>query len=60
MKIYLVICNGKVSGEAYTTLSKAQKFCESRGAKEDALGWVYSDGENVYMITDVQVNTDCP
>lgn len=55
MRVYLVVCNGKISSEAYTTLDKAQKFCESRGAKQDINDWVYTDDVNVYMITDVQV-----
>ena len=55
MKIYLVVCNGTISSEAYYTLEQAQKFCESRGAKQDVTAWVYTTDEDVYMITDVQV-----
>ena len=55
MKVYLVVCNGKISSEAYYTLEQAQEFCESRGAKQDVSAWVYTTDEDVYMITDVQV-----
>ena len=59
MNIYIVLCNGKVSSEAYRTLEEAQKFCESRGAKpkEFGNGWIYRDELNcrLYQITDVQV-----
>jgi hypothetical protein len=59
MNIYIVICNGKVSSEAYRTVEEAQKFCESRGAKpkEFGNGWIYQDELNcrLYQITDVQV-----
>lgn len=55
MKVYLVVCNGKISREAYYTLEQAQEFCESRGAKQDVNAWVYTTDEDVYMITDVQV-----
>lgn len=55
MKVYLVVCNGTISSEAYYTLEQAQKFCERRGAKQDVTAWVYTTDEDVYMITDVQV-----
>ena len=59
MNIYIVLCNGKVSSEAYRTLEEAQKFCERRGAKpkEFGNGWIYQDELNciLYQITDVQV-----
>ena len=57
MNIYIVLCNGKVSSEAYRTLEEAQKFCESRGAikKENGNGWLYEDNCHLYQITDVQV-----
>ena len=62
MNIYIVLCNGKVSSEAYRTLEEAQKFCESRGAKpkEFSNGWIYRDELNcrLYQITDVQVRKD--
>ena len=37
MRVYLVVCNGKISSEAYSALEQAQEFCESRGAKQDAI-----------------------
>ena len=55
MRVYLVVCNGKISSEAYYTLEQAQEFCERRGAKQDVSAWVYTTDEDVYMITDVQV-----
>ena len=55
MNIYLVMYNGKVSSEAYRTLEEAQNFCESRYGTFKETDWRYSDGENVYIITDVQV-----
>lgn len=55
MNIYIVICNGKVSSEAYRTLEEAQKFCENRGAKQGISCWVYTTEKDVYTITDVQV-----
>ena len=55
MRVYLVVCNGKISSEAYSALEQAQEFCESRGAKQDVSAWVYTPDEDVYMITDVQV-----
>ena len=55
MRVYLVVCNGKISSEAYSTLEQAQGFCERRGAKQDVSAWVYTTEEDVYMITDVQV-----
>ena len=57
MRIYLVICNGKVSSEAYTTLKEAEEFCISRGASESIDdSWTFAKGEDVYQITDVQVD----
>lgn len=59
MNVYIVVCNGKVSSEAYRTLEEAQKFCESRGAKpkEFGNGWIYQDELSCrfYQITVVQV-----
>ena len=48
MNIYIVLCNGKVSSEAYRTLKEAEAFCESRGAKpkEFGNGWIYQDELN--------------
>ena len=60
MRVYLVVCNGKISSEAYYTLEQAQEFCESRGAKQDVSAWVYTTDEDVYMITDVRVATNTP
>ena len=60
MRVYLVVCNGKVSSEAYSTLEQAQEFCERRGAKQDVSAWVYTNDEDVYIITDVQVTTNTP
>ena len=55
MNVYIVVCNGNVSSEAYRTLEEAQKFCEGRCGTFKENNWKYSDGENVYIITDVQV-----
>ena len=55
MRVYLVVCNGKISSEAYSTLEQAQEFCERRGARQDVSAWVYITNEDVYMIMDVQV-----
>lgn len=58
MNIYIVICNGKVSSEAYRTLKEAEAFCESRGAKKVINRWLFTDNDDVYQITDVQVRKD--
>ena len=55
MNIYVVLCNGKLSSEGYETLKQAQKFCESRGAKKVINRWLFTDNDDVYQITDVQV-----
>ena len=55
MNVYIVICNGKVSSEAYRTLKEAEAFCESRGAKKVINRWLFTDNDDVYQITDVQV-----
>ena len=57
MKVYVVLCNGRLSSEGYETLKQAQRFCESRGAtkKENGNGWLYEDNCHLYQITDVQV-----
>lgn len=56
MKVYLVVCNGKISGEAYSTLKQAQEFCERRGARQIANNsCIYTTDEDVYMISPVQV-----
>ena len=55
MNVYLVVCNGKISSEAYRTLKEAEAFCESRYGTFKETDWRYSDGENVYVIIDVQV-----
>ena len=60
MRIYLVICNGKVSSEAYRTLKEAEDFCESRGAKKVINRWLFTNNDDVYQITDVQVNIRTP
>jgi hypothetical protein len=60
MKIYLVICNGKVSSEAYRTLKEAEAFCESRGAKKVINRWLFTNNDDVYQITDVQVDIRTP
>ena len=60
MRVYLVICNGKFSSEAYRTLKEAEAFCESRGAKKIINRWLFTDNDDVYQITDVQVNTRTP
>ena len=60
VRVYLVICNGKISSEAYRTLKEAEAFCESRGAKKIINRWLFTDNDDVYQITDVQVNTCTP
>lgn len=55
MNVYLVVCNGKISSEAYRTLKEAEAFCESRGAKKVMNRWLFTDNDDVYQITDVQV-----
>lgn len=56
MEAYLVICNGKISGKAYSTLKQAQEFCETQGAKQNVNNaWIYTTDEDIYMITNVQV-----
>lgn len=55
MNIYIVICNGKVSSEAYRTLKEAEDFCKSRGAKKVINRWLFTDKDDIYEIIDVQV-----
>ena len=57
MNIYIVICNGKVSSEAYRTLEEAQKFCETRNEFKQKIGngWRYEGVYNSYAIQEVQV-----
>ena len=58
MNIYIVICNGKISSEAYRTLKEAQSFCESRYGIFKETDWKYTDGKNIYIITDVQLRKE--
>lgn len=57
MNIYIIVCNGKVSSEAYRTLEEAQKFCETRAGnlQKTGNGWRYENENNSYVIQDVRV-----
>lgn len=57
MNIYIVLCNGKVSSEAYRTLEEAQKFCETRNEIKQKIGngWRYEGECNSYVIQEVMV-----
>lgn len=61
MIIYLVLYNGKVSQEGYTSLSDAIDFVKSRGTtirKSTSIGYdTYTDAYgNIYQITDILVH----
>lgn len=61
MIIYLVLYNGKVSQEGYTSLNDAIDFIKSRGTtvrKSTSTGYgTYTDAYgNIYQITDVLVH----
>ena len=60
MNIYIVICNGKVSSEAYRTLEEAQRFCETRTEIKQKIGngWRYEGECNSYVIQEVQVRKE--
>ena len=60
MNIYIVICNGKVSSEAYRTLEEAQRFCETRNEIKQKIGngWRYEGECNSYVIQEVQVRKE--
>ena len=60
MNIYIVLCNGKVSSEAYRTLEEAQKFCETRNEIKQKIGngWRYEGEYNSYVIQEVQVRKE--
>lgn len=57
MNIYIVLCNGKVSSEAYRTLEEAQNFCETRNEIKQKIGngWRYEGECNSYVIQEVRV-----
>ena len=59
MLVYLVLVNGRVSSEAYSTLEKAQKFIEYRTGKPledtDHSYGMGTKGEYIYEIRDVRV-----
>lgn len=57
INIYIVLCNGKVSSEAYRTLEEAQKFCETRNEIKQKIGngWRYEGEYNSYVIQEVKV-----
>ena len=57
MNVYIVVCNGKVSSEAYRTLEEAQKFCETRNEIKQKIGngWRYEGEYNSYVIQEVRV-----
>lgn len=61
MIIYLVLYNGKVSQEGYTSLNDAIDFIKSKSAtirKNTSIGYsTYTDAYgNVYQITDILVH----
>lgn len=56
IEVYIITCNGKVSQEAYGSLSKAQHFIESRSDKpEKADEYTFIAGANRYEIHPVSV-----
>jgi hypothetical protein len=60
MRIYVVFCNGVISGYGYTTLEEAQAYCESRADRPQKVGygWKYKSRSNTYTITDIFVETE--
>lgn len=63
-KVYLVLCNGVVSDEAYSTVDGALNFIANRYGAPKCLddvkvkSWTYCFNNCVYKITDVSV-VDC-
>lgn len=63
-KVYLVLCNGIVSDEAYSTVEGALNFIANRYGAPKCLDdaktrhWTYCFNDYVYQITDVSV-ADC-
>lgn len=63
-KVYLVLCNGVVSDEAYSTVDGALNFITNRYGAPKCLddaklrSWIYCFNDCVYRITDVNV-VDC-
>lgn len=56
IEVYIITCNGKVSQEAYDSLSKAQQFIRSRSDKpEMADEYVFISAANRYEIHPVTV-----
>lgn len=56
IEVYIITCNGKVSQQAYDSLSKAQHFIESRSDKpEKADEYTFIAGANKYEIHPVNV-----
>lgn len=60
-KVYLVLCNGVVSDEAYSTVDGALNFIANRYGAPKCLddakvtSWTYRFNDCVYKITDVSV-----
>lgn len=63
-KVYLVLCNGIVSDEAYNTVDGALNFIANRYGAPKCLddakvtSWTYRFNDCIYRITDVSV-VDC-
>lgn len=63
-KVYLVLCNGIVSDEAYSTVEGALNFIANRYGAPKCLDdtkirpWIYCFNDCVYRITDISVKED--
>lgn len=63
-KVYLVLCNGIVSDEAYSTVDGALNFIANRYGAPKCLddakvkSWTYRFNDCIYRITDISV-VDC-
>lgn len=59
MRVYLILCDGKVSCEGYALYEDAKKFVESRKPTPKCTGvWNYEDAEGRhYEITDILVRS---
>lgn len=54
--VYVVICDGKISQEAYDYLEKAQFFCATRGDQPIKVNdFFYSSCQHTYRIVPVTV-----
>ncbi len=58
-KVYVVLYNGRVSSEGYSTVEKAIEFIKSRSDNPEkmyGLGWTWIDDENnEYKIKEVNI-----